>query len=103
MKRGPFYYDGKNAGAFQETKRQGAFLCDKTGLGEFFEIPEEVETIYVKLSKRASKGAYKVVYHDGWDTFITNSEGVEEKRLLAFDTDRVMQRFGSPFYASVEY
>ena len=83
-------------------EQEHPFLCSH-GLGEFFDVPEEVNTIYIRLSKEPSEDSYKIGWDDNEDTLITNSNGYIEDRMLSYGCDKVMHLFGFPFYASVEY
>jgi len=79
------------------------FLCLEGGLDDYFDIPEDIKTIYIRLSKKPSKGAYKIKFRDRNEEAIIYTKDGVVARALTHSTDAVMKAYGFPFYASVEY
>jgi len=79
------------------------FLCLDGGLDDYFDIPEDTKTIYIRLSKKPSEGAYKIKFRDRDEAALIHTKDKVMPRRLTYSTDAVMKSYGFPFYVSVEY
>lgn len=65
------------------------------GLREYFALPKNKKTIYIVLSTKPSRQAYKLKYEDGWsgDVSIWLSNGYKAHEYLINTTRRVFEAF----------
>lgn len=76
------------------------FLCVGT-LGRYFELGD-AKTIYVKLSKKASKESYKIVRDESGVFRIRYSNGQFIWEPLSYGLKDLLRDFGCPLHASIE-